>query len=64
MSPMPHDPCSAVPEGMRWCPHCNGYGSSLKEGAERCSRRDGSGLVAAAAQPAPKERGGAQGCDE
>ena len=34
-----------IPEGMRWCPHCNGYGSSLKESAGRCSRCAGTGLV-------------------
>jgi DnaJ-class molecular chaperone len=45
MSPMSQDPFSSVPEGMRWCPHCNGYGSSLKEDAERCTRCAGTGLV-------------------
>jgi DnaJ-class molecular chaperone len=39
-----------------WCPHCNGYGSSLREENERCVRCNGTGLVAAdrateAAQP-------------
>jgi hypothetical protein len=24
-----------VPEGMKRCPHCNGYGSSLAEESER-----------------------------
>lgn len=34
-----------IPEGMRWCGHCNGYGSSLKESAGRCSHCAGTGLV-------------------
>lgn len=34
-----------IPAGMKWCPHCNGYGSSLKEPGGRCSRCGGSGLV-------------------
>jgi DnaJ-class molecular chaperone len=34
-----------IPEGMKWCPHCNGYGSSLKEASGRCTRCGGSGLV-------------------
>jgi DnaJ-class molecular chaperone len=34
-----------VPEGMKWCPHCNGYGSSLKEPSGRCMHCGGSGLV-------------------
>jgi DnaJ-class molecular chaperone len=45
MTPMPHDSFSAVPEGTQWCPHCNGYGSSLNEESERCTRCGGSGLV-------------------
>ena len=33
--------------GYKQCPHCNGYGSSLKdqEGVDRCSRCGGTGLV-------------------
>ena len=27
------------------CDHCNGYGSSLKEEADRCTKCGGSGLV-------------------
>ena len=27
------------------CTHCNGYGSSLKEKEERCTRCGGTGLV-------------------
>jgi DnaJ-class molecular chaperone len=34
-----------VPEGMKWCPHCNGHGSSLKEASGRCTYCGGSGLV-------------------
>jgi hypothetical protein len=30
---------------MKWCAHCNGYGSSLKEAAGRCMHCGGSGLV-------------------
>ena len=28
-----------------YCPHCNGYGSSLKEESDRCSRCGGSGVA-------------------
>ena len=33
--------------GYRECPHCNGYGSSLKdpEGVNICKRCGGSGLI-------------------
>jgi DnaJ-class molecular chaperone len=34
-----------IPEGTKWCPHCNGYGSSLREAGARCSHCGGSGLV-------------------
>ena len=27
------------------CPHCNGYGSSLKEAADKCSKCSGFGIV-------------------
>ena len=40
---------SANPEkyGLEMCPHCNGYGSSLKDpdGVDRCTRCEGSGLL-------------------
>jgi hypothetical protein len=39
------DPYSQVPEGTEWCPECNGYGSSLAEEMERCTRCGGSGLL-------------------
>jgi len=39
------DPYSKVPPGTEWCPECNGYGSSLMEETERCTRCGGSGLV-------------------
>ena len=42
------DPYSQVPQGTEWCPECNGYGSSLMEETERCTRCGGSGLVMAA----------------
>ena len=35
-----------IPAGMEPCGHCNGYGSSLKETSDRCSRCGGTGLVA------------------
>ena len=35
----------AALRGTEWCPECNGYGSSLMEETERCTRRGGSGLV-------------------
>jgi hypothetical protein len=31
--------------GTEWCPECNGYGSSLFEETERCTRCGGSGLI-------------------
>lgn len=31
--------------GFRQCPHCNGYGSSLKEEADRCTMCGGSGVI-------------------
>jgi hypothetical protein len=39
------DRFSKVPDGTEWCPECNGYGSSLFEETERCTRCGGSGLV-------------------
>lgn len=38
---------SQIPHGYKWCPHCNGYGSSLKHRNERCVRCSGTVLVAA-----------------
>lgn len=35
------------PKGQIVCPSCNGYGSSLSEEGQRCTRCHGSGLVAA-----------------
>jgi DnaJ-class molecular chaperone len=46
MSPMTDRSFGGVPEGSRWCPHCNGYGSSPKEASGRCTRCAGTGLVA------------------
>jgi DnaJ-class molecular chaperone len=34
-----------IPEAMKWCPHCNGYGSSPKEASGGCTHCGGSGLV-------------------
>lgn len=31
--------------GLEVCRHCHGYGSSLREEAERCTRCGGTGLV-------------------
>ena len=31
--------------GLEVCRHCNGYGSSLKEESDRCTRCGGTGLV-------------------
>jgi DnaJ-class molecular chaperone len=45
MSHMTADQFGHVPEGMKWCPQCNGYGSSLKEEPGRCTHCGGSGLV-------------------
>jgi hypothetical protein len=45
MSKVTGDPFGRIPEGMRWCPRCNGYGSSLKEESGRCTHCGGSGLV-------------------
>jgi DnaJ-class molecular chaperone len=36
-----------IPAGCRWCPHCDGYGSSLKDDNDRCAHCHGTGLVAA-----------------
>jgi len=38
--------------GLQMCPHCNGYGSSLKDppGVDTCTKCGGSGVV-----PKPKE---------
>jgi DnaJ-class molecular chaperone len=58
MSSMSHDPFGAVPQGMRWCPHCNGYGSSPREDAERCTHCAGTGLVVDEAAALSAERGG------
>ena len=40
--------------GLQECPHCTGYGSSLKdpEGVDKCTQCEGSGLI-----PIPKESG-------
>ncbi len=58
MSSMPQDPFGTVSEGVRWCPHCNGYGSSLKEHAERCSRCAGTDLVVDEAAALSPDRAG------
>jgi hypothetical protein len=45
MNDVTADRFGRVPEGMKRCPRCNGYGSSLKEESGRCTHRGGSGLV-------------------
>ena len=40
------DPLGIDPKRARWCPECNGYGSSLKQETGRCTRCGGTGLVA------------------
>jgi hypothetical protein len=45
MNTVPVDRFGRIPEGMKWCPRCNGYGSSLKEESGRCTHCGGSGLV-------------------
>src|SRR5215216_7843222 len=45
MEELMDDRYSKVPPGAEWCPECNGYGSSLFEETERCTRCGGSGLV-------------------
>ena len=37
-----HEGCGYVPEQ---CDHCNGYGSSFKEDADRCTKCHGTGLM-------------------
>jgi hypothetical protein len=39
-----------ITEGVKWCPHCNGYGSSLQEASGRCTHCGGCGLVGATAK--------------
>jgi hypothetical protein len=38
MNHMTADQFGRIPEGTKWCPHCSGYGSSLKEASGRCTR--------------------------
>jgi hypothetical protein len=53
MSDRMSDSYSMGPAGTRWCPHCSGCGSPLKEVGERCSPCGGTGLSAVAD---PEER--------
>jgi hypothetical protein len=53
MSPIPQDPFSAVPRGCAGAP----TGSSLKEGAECCTRCAGTGLVVGQAAALHAEAG-------
>jgi hypothetical protein len=44
---------------MKWCPHCNGYGSSLKEHSGRCTHCGGAGSSGSTASgPLPAETAG------
>jgi DnaJ-class molecular chaperone len=45
MEALMDDAYSKVPAGTEWCPECNGYGSSLMEETDRCTRCGGSGLI-------------------
>jgi DnaJ-class molecular chaperone len=45
--------------GYEVCAHCNGYGSSLKEEARRCTRCDGHGVVPAEGEEAARRRAAA-----
>jgi DnaJ-class molecular chaperone len=48
MGPVSRDPdLGRIAEGYTWCPHCHGYGSSLKDANDRCAKCNGTGLVAA-----------------
>jgi hypothetical protein len=58
MSNVTGDPFGRIPDGMRWCPRCNGYGSSLKEGSGRCTHCGGSGLVRTDRERPPAGRDG------
>ena len=40
--------------GLKVCSHCNGYGSSMKEGAETCTVCGGCGVVPSLDSPAQK----------
>jgi DnaJ-class molecular chaperone len=57
MEELMDDPFAKVPDGTEWCPECNGYGSSLFEETERCTRCGGSGLVMVA-NPAKEDPNG------
>jgi RecJ-like exonuclease len=57
MEELMDDPYSQVPDGAEWCPECNGYGSSLFEETDRCTRCGGSGLVMVA-DPSQEEPNG------
>lgn len=39
------DPAAHEQSTHEQCSHCNGYGSSLKEASDKCTRCGGSGIV-------------------
>jgi DnaJ-class molecular chaperone len=47
--------------GLEQCRHCNGYGSSLKEASDRCTRCGGTGLVPLGSQGHQDQRNGSRG---
>ncbi len=42
--PANYEGCGYIPK-IEECSHCNGYGSSLKEEADKCTKCGGSGLI-------------------
>jgi hypothetical protein len=52
------DPYSKASNGTEWCPECYGYGSSLFEETERCTRCGGTGLVMLADEREQESNGG------
>ena len=52
MSISPEQMFNPEKHGLVECPHCNGYGSSLKdpEGVDKCTRCGGSGLIKGASK--------------
>ena len=43
-----------MPAGTELCRHCNGYGSSLNEASDRCTRCGGARLVTRGERGEPK----------
>lgn len=47
--------------GFEECQHCNGYGSSLKEASDRCTRCGGTGLLPLGSQRQSGQRNQSRG---